>query len=86
MALALEERRKTETMFGHQLQLIGTTLTVEGVSKKGKNRVREHGKEWLVIKQDGNSVLLESFTSKYLRWMDLTQDKDFKRVESNATR
>ena len=50
----------------------GEIFTLGGVSKKGKQRVKDHGKEWIVIeKRPGTfgGVLLESKTTQDRRWL-----------------
>lgn len=57
---------------------VGIILSVEGVSRKGKNRIVEHGDHWKVVLKNDRSVLLESVKTKYWRWMNLNGDPDFK--------
>ena len=69
---------------------IDQRISVEGKSRKGKNRIKEHGNTWRVknkfkkghfpwVKKD--SLLLESLKDRITsRWMCLTQDKDFKLI------
>ena len=58
-----------------------------GKTQKGKNRVRENGKEW-VVKKTVNRVLFDSRQGPWFmvvpvnapgngRWVHLTDDKDF---------
>lgn len=43
-------------------------VTVEGVTQKGKNRVREHGSIWTVERRLLDNVLLKAGDG-YLKWM-----------------
>ena len=57
---------------------------LKGVSKKGKQRIQEHGTEWLVVeKRPGTfgDVLLRSVETNDLRW--LTEDFCVERIEDN---
>lgn len=57
---------------------IGSLITVEGKSQKGKNRIREHGRVWKIRKVWGTHLLLESTNGdEYLRWVDGPHDEDF---------
>lgn len=57
-------------------------VEVVGVSKHGKNRIKEHGNEWRVAVFNGsmNRCGLESTQTQYIRWIDSGIDKDFKIV------
>lgn len=64
----------------------GEFVVVEGISQKGKNRVREHGQVWKVRKVDENKIMLESTDGKdNWRWVDNLNDPDFEliRIVSN---
>ena len=55
---------------------------LEGVTKKGKQRIREHGALWSVVeKRKGTfgDVLLRSVEANDLRWM--TEDFFVERIE-----
>ena len=67
------------------------TVTVQGVSQKGKNRVRERGSIWTVkdraqsvafSSKKGPWLFLESLDGKACRWMHVTDDEDLKIVSS----
>ena len=63
---------------------IGDFVKVEGISLKGKNRVREFGKLWKVKKIDlHHGTLLEScdIEDNTWRWVANHNDPDFKIVE-----
>lgn len=62
-------------------------IKLEGKSLKGKNRVREHGEMWRVLKQKDGLVFIEpdkqarevnneSHTLEF-RWISINNDKDF---------
>lgn len=57
-----------------------------GVSKKGKNRIREHGNNWEIIAVNasvpclkGKSGVLLRAKDGYLRWFADEDDPDFKK-------
>ena len=66
-------------------------VELQGVSRHGKNRVREQGKKWIVVREaesvhfkttaPGPFLLLESEAQTslgpWLRWVSLTNDPDF---------
>ena len=59
-------------------------LEIKGVSQKGKNRIREHGKTWKVIKKDATVIcrvnkpgMLVEAMDGYQRWLILENDPDF---------
>lgn len=59
----------------------GEFVVVEGISQKGKNRVREHGQVWKVRKVDENKIMLESTDGKEnWRWVDNLNDPDFELI------
>lgn len=61
-------------------------VRLEGISLKGKNKVREHGELWLVLQTRTNVVCLNGGTGYYLeaigdkstRWVAVKNDTDFK--------
>jgi hypothetical protein len=57
------------------------------VSVKGRNRLREHGKLWRVVKDDTldglPAMLTESVETGYLRWWKLNEI-EFTRVQSDT--
>lgn len=55
-------------------------MILKGKTLKGKNRIKEHGENWKIIKADKiNGVLYESKKDKYMIW-DI-DDKLFEIVE-----
>lgn len=56
------------------------TIKVEGISQKGKNRIKEHGDTWRIRETNKIAMLLEA-PDGYLRWMDHKDDPDFKVVK-----
>lgn len=64
---------------------IGQSVTLKGVSQKGKNRVREHGPVWTVVdisqtvrfSDVPGPWLLLSSPDTCIRWFNPRQDKDF---------
>lgn len=61
-------------------------IKLKGKSSKGKNRIAQHGENWTVIKETDrlqclpnleNPALIESHLSRNMRWISLTNDKDF---------
>ena len=66
---------------------IGDTITVVGVSSKGKNRVRELGDQWTVVKFDGDRVDIRPVSEPVgvvwtkSRWIKVNKDPDFRIAE-----
>jgi hypothetical protein len=73
----------------------GSTIKVQAVSKHGKNRIREHGNRWFVLKAvdhcacRGNRKALlvvpaiwPKDTNGWWRWVAVHQDKDFEIIET----
>lgn len=67
-------------------------IKVRGKSQKGKNRVRERGEVWQLVRtaadvlfssEHGPWLLLESLDGKSMRWMRATGDKDFEQVQED---
>ena len=59
-------------------------IRVTPKSGKGKNRIREYGHHWRVLKtsdqvvcREGRSHLVESLGRKYWRWVSTSYDPDF---------
>jgi hypothetical protein len=48
---------------------IGTSVTLRGLTLKGKNRIKEHGNEWTVISEMGGNILFRSNKDGYLKWL-----------------
>jgi len=64
----------------------GMIYHLEGVTKKGKQRIKEHGTKWLVVeKRKGTfgDVLLRSVETNDIRW--LTDDFFVERIEDERT-
>lgn len=71
--------------------MIGKKLVLKGVSRKGKNRVRENGNPWIIEKiQD--SVMFSQKTGQWLlislesdsgkwRWIQRNNDSDFEIID-----
>lgn len=57
----------------------GELVTLKGVTRKGENRIREHGSLWRVLKkqEDGN-ILFEAVSDNYMKWLrpDFEVSKD----------
>lgn len=47
---------------------VGKTLQLKGLTTKGKNRIREHGEKWILIKFRKDIGLLQSVNTGYLKW------------------
>ena len=61
---------------------VGDFLKIGGISRRGKNRIREHGAIWKVRNVWANKTLLESTDGKdYWRWIDHNDDPDFEILE-----
>jgi len=77
---------------------VGDTLTLSGITKHGKNRVREQGAKWMVIELKtvkhrmstfpvGTPIALLAAVSdphKHWRWIRQTNDKNFQIDEVEA--
>ena len=70
---------------------VGNHLKLKGVTRHGKNRIRENGEMWEVITVDGAdssllttkvcvAPLMESRRSEW-RWVDVPEDRDMEIVE-----
>ena len=35
-------------------------ITLKGITQKGKNRINEHGNEWIIVKVDTNTLNLQA--------------------------
>lgn len=61
----------------------GTKVILQGISKRGKEKVKNHGEEWLFVKQGtvafakGEHMLLESLQDESRRWVKIKDDSDF---------
>lgn len=62
-------------------------VLVKALTRKGTNRIREHGRIWKVIQEDsGRRILLESVKDKYLKWIDsVATINDFEILSRHAT-
>lgn len=61
-------------------------LILSGKTKKGKNRIQQHGQEWLVLKsllvpKLAGKHFIESLKTKDIRWIQKENDFNFK-IES----
>lgn len=54
-------------------------VKLEGITTKGKNRIKEHGKIWTIISTKTNGDVLFEAADGYLKWGPLP---DFKIIES----
>ena len=58
-------------------------LNLEGITAKGKQRIKAHGTSWKILKESkvafSNDIhyKIESMKTKNLRWIKISQDKDF---------
>lgn len=75
------------------MSLLGKTIRLKGKSMKGKNRIREHGDEWIVLAET-DRVIFSQLTGGWLfitplgktqddkasRWISAVTDFDFEVV------
>jgi len=55
-----------------------TEVRLQGISGKGRNRVREHGEVWKVLEVDKDCLLVQSLrNSNYVRWVEKAGDFHF---------
>ena len=68
----------------------GKFIRLKGVSGHGKNRIRQHGDVWLIVKVEKNKAMLRSLNTTFKvggvmhhdgRWIDVDADPDFDKVE-----
>jgi hypothetical protein len=59
-------------------------VTLVGKSQKGKNRIKEHGDKWEVVREDDKVICLDDKPGMllqspdgYQKWFALRDDKDF---------
>lgn len=64
----------------------GKWIVLKGITGHGKNRIREHGDKWLVVKKCDNKLMLRSRQETFKiggemhfdgRWIDIPIDKNF---------
>jgi len=71
---------------------IGDFVRLKGKTRKGKNRINQHGDVWEVIDEQLTKILLQSLektfkdtpgrvAEKDWRWISATEDRDFEVVE-----
>lgn len=66
-------------------KMIGDIITLKGKSQKGKNKIREHGNKWRVIKETATLQLIEPIEQRNpnkpeIRWINYVYiDPNFKR-------
>ena len=48
-----------------------------GISRHGKNRIRENGELWVVAEIRDGCVLLDSVTTEDWRWVSIVGDQNF---------
>jgi len=70
-----EEKTRIDPMVGTASERVRLT----GKTKKGKERVRMHGRVWIVQPNDNKpgSLLLKSVEGNDLRWVKIIDDPDF---------
>ena len=65
------------------------SISLQGITKKGKARIKQHGSEWQVV-QERRTVLfsegkdwldIESEKTGERRWIQAVSDKDFKVID-----
>ena len=76
------------------MSILGKKIKLQGITQKGKNRIREHGNDWWIIAET-DSILFspnlkgpwlfiapinQTQDSKASRWVKADQDLDFKVV------
>jgi hypothetical protein len=73
------------------MALLGKTIRLTGRTAKGKNRVREHGLEWVVLAETDRILFAPQDAGPWIfvapvgkkqddkssRWVRLNNDKDF---------
>ena len=69
-----------------KMMINGDKVILSPKSKRGKNRIREHGSIWTVIQTRGNDILVESefrtmkidgkWVTEWL-WVSVDSDNDF---------
>jgi len=62
-------------------------IILKGKSRHGKNRINQHGNEWVVLRMDGPKMLLRSLNKTFkdapnkwshdMRWVNTDGDSDF---------
>ncbi len=70
---------------------VGTIITLRGLSRHGKNRIREKGAEWKIsdvrekvnfnTPAPGPFILLVSESSNDARWVSVRNDPNFEVIE-----
>jgi hypothetical protein len=73
------------------MNLSGSKIKLKGITQKGKNRVREHGNEWMVL-AEADTILFapgdfgpwayiapvgQGYMHKAARWVRVNNDVDF---------
>lgn len=54
---------------------------VSGISLKGKNRIREHGDVWDILKSESQKILIQSKKNpNVVRWVERMNDSDMRIV------
>lgn len=66
-------------------------ITLEGKSKKGKERVKQYGSEWVIEKEESSKLLVQSVLTnpnmrieRDLRWIMKTDDPNFEIVSKES--
>lgn len=60
------------------------TVTLEGVTKKGRERIKRFGRVWIVTSKSNTRLWLKSLCGKDFRYIDLPHDADFKIIPALA--
>lgn len=57
------------------------SVKLSPLSGKGKNRIREHGDTWNVVKSEHpfgfDAIMVQSVLTGSIRWVDIHDDPDF---------
>ena len=59
-------------------------ITLTGISKKGRERIKQHGDQWVVMEVRGPHMLVKSvnrFPDGDFRWVAVTGDLNFEIVK-----
>ena len=62
---------------------VGDYVRLRGKSRRGENKLNQHGNHWKVVDIRPNRLLLGTyFDDKDLRWVNLPEDADFQIMET----
>ncbi len=79
------------------MSLLGKKIRLKGLSMKGKNRIREHGDDWIVLAETHTVLFAPTKLGPWLfaapigkdqnhkssRWLHATEDLDFEVVKTD---